>query len=194
MALDQIRDDPVSPEQAPGRPVGFLPRPRAGIAAPFVFTALSIWLFWPLARHLGSAQMGGPDTSLFTWWLGWTPYAIAHGHSPFLSTWINAPAGVNAMWNTSVPLLGLIMAPITETFGPVVSVNVLEILAPALSAWSAFGAARLFGLRVRSSYLVGFLSGFSTYELAQTGGHLPLSMAVFPPLVAVLLHRLAIGA
>ena len=87
------------------------------------------------------------------------------------------------------------MAPVTETFGPVVSVNVLQILAPALSAWSAFGAARLFGLRARTSFLVGLLYGFSTYDIAQnSSGHLHLSMAVFPPLVAVLLYRLVTGA
>src|SRR4051794_9716044 len=109
MALDQPQEDAASPEGPPSRPMGFLRPHRAGIAAPFVFTALSIWLYWPLFRHIGSAQMGGADTSLFTWWLGWTPYAIAHGPSPFISTWLNAPAGLNAMWNTSVPLLGVIM-------------------------------------------------------------------------------------
>ena len=165
------------------------------LSAPFVYLACSVWLYWPLARHLRSAQMGGPDTALFTWWLGWTPWAVLHGHSPLLSTWVNTPVGVNAMWNTSVPLLGVLMSPITLTIGPVATVNLLLILCAPLSALSAYAGARLLGLRSRAAFLVGFLYGFSTYVLAQgASGHLHLAMAVFPPLVTALLYRVFIGA
>ncbi|MDX6227594.1 MAG: hypothetical protein QOI76_984 [Frankiales bacterium] len=194
MALDQARGSTADSEQPLRRRGDFVRRHWAAITAPVVYLLGAIWLYWPLFRHLRSAQMGGPDTSLFTWWLGWTPYAISHGHSPFISTWINAPQGVNAMWNTSVPLLGVLMAPVTELWGPVASVNLLLIGAPALSAWSAFLAARMLGLRSRSSFLVGFLYGFSTHVIAEnSSGHLHLSMAVFPPLVAALLHKILAG-
>ncbi|BEP14624.1 hypothetical protein acdb102_29350 [Acidothermaceae bacterium B102] len=178
-----------------GRRGNFVRRHAYSLAAPFVYVACSVWLYWPLVRHLRSAQMGGPDTALFTWWLGWTPWAILHGHSPLLSTWVNAPDGVNAMWNTSVPLLGVLMSPITLTIGPVATVNLLLILCAPLSALSAYAGARLLGLRSRSAFLVGFLYGFSTYVLAQgASGHLHLAMAVFPPLVTALLYRVFTGA
>jgi hypothetical protein len=194
MTLDQLRGDEASSERQLRRHVAFLRHHGWAVATPLLYLAVSIWLYFPLAQHLRSAQMGGPDTSLFTWWLSWVPYAISHGHSPFVSTWINAPAGVNGMWNTSVPLLGLLVSPITETLGPVASVNLLLIAAPALSAWSAFAAARALGLRNRSAFLAGFLYGFSTAILAQdASGHLHLSMAVFPPLAVVLLHRTVAG-
>ena len=194
MALDQARGDTVGSGRAPRRRGDFARRHAAAIGAPVVYVLGAIWLYFPLFRHLRSAQMGGPDTSLFTWWLGWTPYAITHGHSPFISTWINAPHGVNAMWNTSVPLLGLVMAPITEIWGPVTSVNLLLILAPAVTAWSGYLGGRLLGLRARSAFLAGFLYGFSTHVIAEnSSGHLHLSFAIFPPLLAALLHRIVTG-
>lgn len=194
MALDHVRGDAESPEVTPGRRGAFVRRHRVAVVVPLAYVAGAVWLYWPLARHLGSAQMGGPDTSLFTWWLGWTPWAIIHGHSPFVSTWINAPTGLNEMWNTSVPLLGVLMAPITLTLGPVTSENLLLIAAPALSAYAAYVAGRLLGLRMRSSFLVGFLYGFSTNIIAEnSSGHLHLSMAIFPPLVAALLQRIVTG-
>ena len=42
------------------------------------------------------------------------------------------------------------------------------VAAPAVSAWAALGAARLLGVRARTAFLVGFLYGFSTYQLAHT--------------------------
>jgi hypothetical protein len=195
MALDAARGDAATPSRVVGRGGGFVRHHQVAIAAPLVYLACTIWLYFPLVRHLRSAQTGGPDTSLFTWWLGWTPWAILHGHSPLLSTWVNTPTGVNAMWNTSVPLLGVILSPITETLGPVAAVNLLLVLAPALTAWSGYGGARMLGIRPRSAFLVGFLYGFSTYVLAQnSSGHLHLSVAVFPPLVTGLLYRVVTGA
>lgn len=191
MAVDVARGD----VDEPVRRRGDLLRGRAtGLAAPVVYLALAVWLYWPLVRHLRSAQTGGPDTALFTWWLGWTPWALLHGHSPLLSTYVNTPHGVNAMWNTSVPLLGVLMAPVTLTAGPIAAVNLLLVLTAPLSACAAYGGARLLGLRPRTSFVVGFLYGFSTYVLAQgASGHLHLAIAVFPPLVVALLYRVIAG-
>jgi hypothetical protein len=183
--------EPESPAQRPD----FLRRHGTAVAAPLVYLACSVWLFFPLVEHLTSAELHSADASLFTWWLGWTPHALGHGLNPFLPTVANPPTGLNAMWNTSVPLLGVLVAPVTLTLGPTAALNLLVVLAPAISAWAGFLGGRLLGLRARSSMVAGFLYGFSTYELAQNGtGHLHLAMAPFPPLVAALLYRIITGA
>jgi hypothetical protein len=51
--------------------------------------------------------------------LRWTPFALEHGHNPFVTGHLNAPYGVNLLWNTSLLLPGLLFAPVTRTFGPV---------------------------------------------------------------------------
>jgi hypothetical protein len=98
----------------------------------------STWV-WPTTRTLGG---GLGDPGIFTWSLRWTPFAIGRQISPLLSDYLNHPDGINLMWNTWVPLPGLLLAPLTLAFGPVLSFNVLLTLAYGLSAWSAYLAVR----------------------------------------------------
>ena len=44
--------------------------------------------------------------------------------NPLYTTYLHAPLGVNGMWNTPVPVLATLFAPITLTAGPVVAYNV----------------------------------------------------------------------
>ena len=124
------------------------------------------------------------DSSLFTWWLGWTWYAVGHGTDPLTSTWQNAPDGVNGMWNTGVPVLGVLLAPVTATAGPVVADNVAMILGPAVSAYAAHRAlAVVVGPRwIRA--LAGLVYGFSPFVIAHAWvGHVNLVWSVLPPVV-----------
>ena len=124
------------------------------------------------------------DSSLFTWWLGWTWYAITHGLDPLTSTWQNAPAGVNGMWNTGVPVLGVLLGPVTATVGPVVADNVAMILGPVVSAYLAH---RCLGVLVGPRWvraLAGLVYGFSPFVVAHAWvGHVNLVWSVFPPVV-----------
>ena len=82
------------------------------------------------------------DTTEQVWWLEWLPWAISHGHNPFLTNTIWARfGGVNAMSNTSWMVPAAILAPVTELFGPVASFNVANLLAPVASGWAAFALA-----------------------------------------------------
>lgn len=124
------------------------------------------------------------DSSLFTWWLGWTWHAITHGLDPLTSTWQNAPAGVNGMWNTGVPVLGVLLGPVTATAGPVVADNVAMILGPVVSAYLAHRClAVLVGPRwIRA--VAGLVYGFSPFVVAHAWvGHVNLVWSVFPPVV-----------
>ena len=115
------------------------------------------------------------DSSLATWWLGWTVYALGHGLDPLTSTWQNAPDGVNGMWNTGVPVLGVLLAPVTATAGPVVADNVAMILGPAVSAYVAY---RALGVLVGARWIriaAGLVYGFSPFVIAHAWvGHLDL--------------------
>ena len=62
----------------------------------------------PTTRTLGS---GVGDHGLGTWFLRWTPFAIGRHISPLFSDYLNHPNGINLMWNTWVPLPGLLLSP-----------------------------------------------------------------------------------
>jgi hypothetical protein len=81
------------------------------------------------------------DAEQTMWYLAWVPYAIRHATNPFFTTQLNAPTGVNLMWNTSTLLPGLVASPVTILFGPVLSYNLLTALGIVLCVWRSSGLA-----------------------------------------------------
>lgn len=128
----------------------------------------------------------GDDPITFVWLLHWWPFAIAHHLNPFISNFVWFPEGFNLMWATSVPLPALLVLPLTISFGPVVSYDVLTILAPAVAAWTAFFLLRDLTRHWFVSLLGGYLFGFSSYEIGHLLGHLNLDQIFLVP-IAVLL-------
>jgi hypothetical protein len=139
-----------------------------------------------------SIARGVGDGALMAWFLQWTPHALQHGLNPLFSTHMNVPDGVNVMWNTSLLLPGLVLAPVTLAFGPVLSFNLLLALGLGLSAWCA---AMVFHRYVRSrvaALLGGLVYGFSPYMLAQSRGHLHLTLVFLVPLLLAVLDELLV--
>lgn len=137
-----------------------------------------------------SASVGIGDPSLFMWGLAWWPYAITHGVNPFVSHFLWTPVGVNTAQATLLPTAAIILAPLTELFGPVFSYNVLAILSPTLSALTAYLLCRRLVHRELPAVTGGYLFGFSSYEFAQLMGHLNLTLTfLIPVMVLVALRR-----
>jgi hypothetical protein len=142
----------------------------------------------PTTRTLGGA-LGDPG--VFTWFLRWTPFAVGRHVSPFYSDWLNHPGGVNLMWNTWVPLPGLLLSPLTLTFGPVLSLNVLLTLGYGLSAWSGYLAIRRYVPTEGAAMAGGLVYGFSPFMIAHA--HHPNLILVFlPPLLFVLVDEVVV--
>jgi hypothetical protein len=129
-------------------------------------------------------QVGlGPDPSVMMWCMVWWPYAILHRLNPFISKIIWAPTGFNLTWSTTIPAVSLVLAPVTLAFGSVISYNIAAVLAPALSAWSAFALCRWLTGEFAPAVVGGLFYGFSPYELGHVfGGHLSLTVNFIPPL------------
>src|SRR2546423_4445732 len=118
-------------------------RYRTPLAVLGGYVVLSLVFFGaPVLRAPGTVALGAgkypDDPSLFMWMLAWWPHAVAHGLDPLVTRLLFAPDGFNLTWTTSIPGPSLAVAPITLLAGPVVSYNVLALLAPALSAFTAF--------------------------------------------------------
>jgi hypothetical protein len=141
--------------------------------------ALAVWLLGATWRAPTTWTLGGGlgDPGVFIWFLRWTPFAAGRHISPFWSDWLNHPDGVNLMWNTWVPLPGLLLAPLTHAFGPVLSLNVLLTLAYGLSAWSAYLAIRRYVPNHGAAAAGGLVYGFSPAMLAHA--HHPNLILVF---------------
>jgi hypothetical protein len=100
------------------------------------YLAGSLALHHRLLPQLTTATAGwtSSDSYQFVWWIRWLPWSLAHGDDPLYTTYLHAPLGVNGMWNTPVPVLATLFAPVTLTAGPVAAYNVATILGPVVSA------------------------------------------------------------
>ena len=166
---------------------------RQTIAAFLSYLALSILIFGrgvlanPATAYLGR----GPDPQQYIWFLAWWVHAISHRLNPFLVKLVWAPSGVNLAWAVDFPLAASLLYPITRLWGPIVSSNLLHLIAPPLAGWSAFVLCRYVVQRFWPAWLGGCIFAFSPYMLTGMIGFL---MLVFPLPLAVwaTLRRLAV--
>jgi hypothetical protein len=134
------------------------------------------------------------DADVFAWFMRYAATAVRHGRLPALiTTGMNAPVGVNLMWNTPVLLLGVVLAPVTGLFGPQVSLTVLTTAGFAGSATSLFWVLRRWGVSPGAAALGGAVYGFSPALLQSAMSHYDLQFAVLPPLIIYAGVRLVAG-
>jgi hypothetical protein len=159
---------------------------RQALGAFLLYLAVSFLFFGRgLVGHFSTWYIGrGPDSPAFIWYLAWWAYAATHHVDPFLTKLLFAPVGVNLAWATTVPLAGWLSAPITCAFGPVVTYNVLSLLAPALAGWAAFVLCRWITGSYWPSIAGGWVFGFSSYLVSALSTHLHDTL-VFPVPLAV---------
>jgi hypothetical protein len=145
----------------------------------------------PAAR----AQVGDvQDVNLFAWFMRYEATAIAHGRLPALTTAaLNAPHGISMMWNTSLLLPGVLLAPVTLLAGPQTSLTLMLTLGFAGSATSLFVVLRRWGASLTAAAIGGAVYGFSPALLNSGIGHYNLQFAVLPPLIIDALLRIVTG-
>ena len=164
-------------------------RPVALIALAIgAYAVLALLAYWPVMPFDASklphpAGAGVGDPAQMTWFLAWTPFALGHGLNPFFTNYIDFPQGANLASNTSVPLLGLLAAPVTFALGPVASFNLLMRLALASSATSMFLVSRRWVRWWPAAFAAGLLYGFGSYMTFESSVHLDLAFMAIPPLL-----------
>jgi hypothetical protein len=151
------------------------------------------WRLW--ADPAGQVVAGNlQDNNLFAWFMRDIATAVSHGRLPALvTTGLNAPQGINLMWNTSELLPGLVLAPVTLLARPQTSLTVLLTVGFAGSAASLFFVLRRWGASVSAAAIGGAVYGFSPALLASGIGHFQLQFAVLPPLIIDAVLRIVTG-
>ena len=180
------------------------PRPRNALIPALCIVAyivLAVAVYWPASPwnnlRLPSSPIsasgvngyGYGDAAQMTWFLAWVPYALRHGLSFFHTGFLDYPSGVDLANNTTVPILGLLAAPVTVLLGPIAAFNVLLRLAFASSATSMFLVLRNW-CRWPAAFVGGLAYGFGPYMVTQGQNHLNLVFAPLPPLIVWCLYEL----
>jgi hypothetical protein len=154
--------------------------------------ALTMWLWRDPASRIVA---GNPyDADQFAWFFRYDATAVAHLRLPALiTTGMNGPQGISLMWNTAMPLPGVLLAPLTLLAGPQASLTVLMTLGFAGSAVSMFATARRWEASSAAAGLAGLIYGFSPALVQSSAGHYDLQFAVLPPLIIDAALRLVAG-
>src|SRR5260221_9579616 len=151
------------------------------------------WRLWP--DPASRTVAGNPtDADLFAWYLRYAAAAIQHGHLPaIVTTAMNAPVGINMMWNTSLLLPTVLLAPVTLLLGPQVSLTVLTTAGFAGSAAALYYVLRRWQVSTAAAALAGAVYGFSPALVHSALAHYNLEFAVLPPLIIDAGLCLAVG-
>lgn len=131
------------------------------------------------------AVAGNPnDADQFAWFMRYGATAVAHLRLPSLvTTAMNAPVGLNVMWNPSLLLPSVLLSPVTLLFGPQVSLTLLTTVGFAGSAAAMFWVLRRWGCTSIAAFGGGLVYGFSPALTQSAIGHYDLQFAVLPPLI-----------
>ncbi len=172
--------------------------PQGRVGAVVVYAAIALvanWPNWPgdpnrTRTVLNFGITGSTDVILGTWSLAWTSHAVVHGLNPLYSSAINYPYGANMVQNTTSPLLGLLLAPISLLVSPLVSMNLLLWLAFVLSASSMFFVLRRFVAWEFAAFVGGAFYAFSPWVIDQNLYHLNLCFVPLPPLILLSVYEL----
>jgi hypothetical protein len=172
---------------------------RQATVALALYVVISIGYFGlHVLPHLGRETVGlrdWTDPTVNIWSLAWWPYAVLHGLNPLVTHALFPPDRIDlaATSPTLCPLAGIVGAPITIAFGPIVSYNVLMLASPVLAAFFTFLLCRYITGNFVASLFGGYVFGFSTYILGHMEGHLQL-VFIFPiPAAVHLVLRLIDG-
>jgi len=154
-------------------------------ASILIYCLIGFAAYWPVLPFSSNRLTGCTcaDTVQSVWFLRWLPYAISHGQNPFFTNWINAPQGANLAQNTLMPLLGLLVAPLSILHSPISSFNLLAWLAFPISGGAMFYVVRRLTGSILASFVAGLLYIVSPYIVGQATNHMMLSFIPLPPLL-----------
>jgi len=137
------------------------------------YLAAGIALTWPRALYLPRAQLPATtDVASYVWDLWWIAHQLVHLGNPWFTTQMAAPVGIQLGFDTTMPLAGLIMSPVTLLFGPGAAFNLLTIVMPGLLCYVMYRVARLWLPSQAGAIAAGAFFGLSSMLAEQDWAHL----------------------
>ncbi len=143
------------------------------------YLAAGIAVTWPRAAYLVQGRLPNyGDVVSYVWDLWWVAHQVTHLGNPFFTSHMAAPAGVQLGFDTLIPLLGVVMTPVTLAFGPSASLSLLTIVIPGLACYAMYRAARLWLRSQVGAIAAGACFGLSSMLAWQDWYHLQISAGV----------------
>ncbi len=131
------------------------------------------------------------DQALFEWLLSYAPYAPLHGANPWWTTLLNHPIGANLAVNTSMVVVGTLLAPVTWTLGAPVSFLLVLTLNLTLTPYAWYHVLSRHVTRTRAAAVLGALfCGYAPGMVSHGNSHLNFTAQYVVPFLALAVIRL----
>jgi hypothetical protein len=141
-------------------------RKRETLAVMLVYTALTLFMTYPVVARLGSHYIGaGSDMWIFQWNDWWLRKCLLEWRNPFYTTWMFYPDGVSLVYHNFAWLNTLVWLPISPLIGPIAAYNIIFILNLALGGVSMYILARYLVKDPRAAFLAGLVFAFWPFRL-----------------------------
>jgi hypothetical protein len=125
------------------------------------YIGAGIAVTWPHASYLAGRMIATRDAGCYVWDLWWMARSVEHLASPWSTSLLAAPVGTQLGFHTLMPLVGVVMLPVTALFGPTVSFNLLSIALPGLLSYAMYRVARLWLPSQIAAIAAGGFFGYS---------------------------------
>ncbi len=155
------------------------------------YVAAGVVVTWPRATYLAGSLPANIDQSQYVWSMWWVAHQLVHLGNPWHTSYLAAPTGIPLGYDTLMPLLGVVMAPVTLIFGPSASYNLLAIVMPGLACYAMYRLARLWLPGLIGPVAAGAFYGLSGMVALQDWQHIHTAAGtVFLPLAVEAAVRL----
>jgi hypothetical protein len=155
------------------------------------YLAVGVAVTWPRAAYLAGSLPSTRDAAAYVWGFWWVAHQLTHLGNPWATGYLAAPVGTQLAYHTLMPLPGVLMTPVTLTFGPSVSYNLLSIACPGLLCYAMYRAARLWLPTGLGAIAAGAFFGLSSNLTWRSWYQLNLALgALFLPLTLAAAIRL----
>ena len=144
---------------------------------------------YPLVFNLSTSLAGNGDNYEYHWTL-WRVQQVLSGSGGGLARlpWLNHPAGLYHPFMLTMLTVDLTAAPFLLIFPPHVVYNVIFLSGFVLCGLSAYWFATALTGNRQAGLLAGFVFGFFSNKMGHAlAGHLPQTLAYWPPLFGLLL-------
>jgi hypothetical protein len=155
------------------------------------YLAVGVAVTWPRAAYLAGALPSTRDAAAYVWGFWWVARQLTHFGNPWATGYLAAPVGTQLAYHTLMPLPGALMTPVTLTFGPSASYNLMSIACPGLLCYAMYRAARLWLPTGFGAIAAGAFFGLSSNLTWRSWYQLNLALgALFLPLTLAAAVRL----
>jgi hypothetical protein len=145
---------------------------------------------WVDPNHRAIAHNEG-DQALFEWLLSYAAHSVTHGTDPLWTTLLDYPAGANLAVNTSMIVVGTVLAPVTLTLGAPVSFLVVLTANLVLTPYAWYHVLSRHIVRTRAAAVLGGLfCGLAPGVISHANGHLNFTSGFLAPFIAWRVVRL----